>query len=103
MLLVFVFVIWYIRIRHEGKHMNDRRKTTRAEKKCRKSSQGLKLTMDRVIRILGRGSVMMMNERGYRNRSYFYRFYKLDVAWVWRFAKGRVVEIYGPKSSGKTT
>lgn len=75
-------------------------KTERSEK-----FKALKLTMDKIDKDFGKGSVMMMNERvdteiGVISTGSI----GLDMALgIGGLPKGRVVEIYGPESSGKTT
>lgn len=65
----------------------------------------LKLTMDKIDKDFGKGSVMMMNERADTELGIISTgSIGLDAALgVGGLPKGRVVEIYGPESSGKTT
>src|SRR5512143_4217662 len=67
--------------------------------------KALKLTMDKIDKDFGKGSVMMMNEKGEK---------EIDVVSTGSIGldgalgvggrpRGRVVEIFGPESSGKTT
>ena len=67
--------------------------------------KALKLTMDKIEKDYGKGSVMMMNERGVQQIEVISTgSIGLDVALgVGGVPKGRVIEIYGPESSGKTT
>ncbi|HEX5027130.1 MAG TPA: recombinase RecA [Agriterribacter sp.] len=67
--------------------------------------KALKLTMDKIEKDYGKGSVMMMNEKGMQQLEVISTgSIGLDVALgVGGVPKGRVVEIYGPESSGKTT
>lgn len=78
-------------------------------KKIRMSSneklKALKLTLDKIDKDFGKGSVMMMNEKGEQTQEVISTgSIGLDVALgIGGLPKGRVVEIYGPESSGKTT
>jgi len=65
----------------------------------------LKLTLDKIDKDFGKGSVMMMNEKsGLTQEVISTGSIGLDTALgIGGFPKGRVVEIYGPESSGKTT
>lgn len=67
--------------------------------------KALKLTIDKIDKDFGKGSVMMMNERAERQLEVVSTgSVGLDVALgVGGVPKGRIVEIYGPESSGKTT
>ncbi len=79
-----------------------------AEKNTDKNSEKLKalrLTIDKIDKDFGKGSVMMMNERSQEPQAVISTgSIGLDVALgIGGLPKGRVVEIYGPESSGKTT
>src|SRR5437762_5267121 len=67
--------------------------------------KALKLTIDKIEKDFGKGSVMMMNERAdIQQEVVSTGSIGLDVALgIGGLPRGRVVEVYGPESSGKTT
>jgi recombination protein RecA len=67
--------------------------------------KALKLTMDKIDKDFGKGSVMMMNEKAVTEiEAISTGSIGLDSALgIGGLPKGRIVEIYGPESSGKTT
>ena len=67
--------------------------------------KALKLTMDKIDKDYGKGSVMLMNEKSTEPMEVISTgSIGLDIALgVGGIPKGRVIEIYGPESSGKTT
>jgi recombination protein RecA len=66
--------------------------------------KALKLTIDKIEKDFGKGSVMMMNEKVEIQEVVSTGSIGLDVALgIGGLPRGRVVEIYGPESSGKTT
>lgn len=67
--------------------------------------KALKLTIDKIDKDFGKGSVMMMNERATGVQEVVSTgSLGLDVALgIGGFPRGRIIEIYGPEASGKTT
>ncbi len=67
--------------------------------------KALRLTMDKIEKDFGKGSVMMMGEKAEDQMEVISTgSLGLDIALgVGGFPKGRIVEIYGPEASGKTT
>ncbi len=67
--------------------------------------KALQLTMDKIEKSYGKGSIMRMGDRAVENLPAIQSgSIALDVALgVGGYPKGRVVEIFGPESSGKTT
>ena len=79
--------------------------TEKAADKNSEKLKALRLTIDKIDKDYGKGSVMMMNERSQEPQAVISTgSIGLDVALgIGGLPKGRVVEIYGPESSGKTT
>ena len=67
--------------------------------------KALKLTLDKLDKTYGKGTVMKMGDSPDENvEAISSGSLGLDIALgVGRYPKGRVIEIYGPESSGKTT
>ena len=67
--------------------------------------KALKLTMDKIDKDFGKGSVMLMNEKADQQIEVISTgSIGLDVALgIGGLPRGRIIEIYGPESSGKTT
>ncbi|MBS1578429.1 MAG: recombinase RecA [Bacteroidetes bacterium] len=67
--------------------------------------KALKLTIDKIDKDFGKGSVMLMSDKGEKEMEVVSTgSIGLDIALgVGGVPKGRVIEIYGPESSGKTT
>ncbi|MCX8472418.1 MAG: recombinase RecA [Sediminibacterium sp.] len=80
--------------------MDNTTKNTNAEK-----LKALKLTIDKIDKDYGKGSVMMMNEKSTEPMEFISTgSLGLDIALgIGGLPKGRIIEIYGPESSGKTT
>ncbi len=75
------------------------------DKEKQEKLKALKMTVDRLDKQYGKGSVMLLGDQQVVDTDVIPSgSLTLDLALgVGGFAKGRVVEIYGPESSGKTT
>lgn len=75
------------------------------EKELLEKKKSLQLTLDRMEKTYGKGSIMRLGDRKVQEVECISTgSLGLDIALgTGGFAKGRVIEIYGPESSGKTT
>src|SRR5688572_12373160 len=80
-------------------------KTTDMSTNNSEKLKALKLTIDKIEKDYGKGSVMLMNEKVDNQQEVISTgSIGLDVALgIGGLPRGRVIEIYGPESSGKTT
>jgi recombination protein RecA len=92
------------RIMGESFIFNQRKRTLMADDKAAKL-KALQLTLDKLDKTYGKGSVMKMGDVAIEDvESISSGSIGLDIALgVGGYPRGRVVEIYGPESSGKTT
>jgi len=83
----------------------EKKMSKEVNKENQEKLKALKLTIDKIDKDFGKGSVMMMNEKGVHELEVVSTgSIGLDSALgVGGVPKGRIVEIYGPESSGKTT
>lgn len=80
--------------------------TKKAEKAAKNDgkSEALKLAISQITKQFGDGSIMKLGENHSANVELFSSgSLSLDLALGGGFPKGRIIEIYGPESSGKTT
>jgi recombination protein RecA len=89
--------IFNIKIRHKKSIMADKEKDAKLK--------ALKLTLDKLDKTYGKGTVMKMGDQAIIDVDIIPSgSLGLDVALgVGGYPRGRVIEIYGPESSGKTT
>jgi len=67
--------------------------------------KALQLTLDKIDKTYGKGTVMKLGDEAVEDIEYISSgSLTLDLALgIGGFPKGRIIEIYGPESSGKTT
>lgn len=78
----------------------------KAAAKCDGKDAALDRTLDEINKKYGKGSVMRLGEKGpeINVEAIPSGILPLDIAvGVWGMPRGRVIEVYGPESSGKTT
>jgi len=83
---------------------DDKAAKTVTDTQANGKEQALKLALDQIEKQFGTGSVMKLGEDHHVNIETFSSgSIGLDLALGGGFPKGRIIEIYGPESSGKTT
>lgn len=90
------------------KRINKKNKYMSKEKESKENNEKLKalqLTMDKLEKTYGKGTIMKLGDNAIENvESISTGSIGLDIALgIGGLPKGRVIEIYGPESSGKTT
>lgn len=75
------------------------------KEEAKEKLQALKLTIDRIEKTYGKGTIMRLGDKAVESMEVVPSgSVTLDLALgVGGYAKGRIIEIYGPESSGKTT
>ena len=88
-----------------AKNSNNTENETMSNNANAEKLKALKLTIDKIDKDFGKGSVMMMNEKGTAQLEVISTgSIGLDTALgIGGLPRGRIIEIYGPESSGKTT
>ncbi|WP_416439980.1 recombinase RecA [Phnomibacter sp. MR] len=88
-----------------AKNSNNTENETMSNNANAEKLKALKLTIDKIDKDFGKGSVMMMNEKGTAQIEVISTgSIGLDTALgIGGLPRGRIIEIYGPESSGKTT
>jgi recombination protein RecA len=81
------------------------RKEVKESKVSPEKLKALQLTMDKIEKSYGKGAIMRMGDTAYENIPVIPSgSVSLNLALgVGGYPRGRVIEIYGPESSGKTT
>ncbi|HEU5005253.1 MAG TPA: recombinase RecA [Candidatus Saccharimonadales bacterium] len=84
--------------------MADKTKAPTSDKAASGKEQALKLAVDQIEKQFGKGSIMRLGEAHAANvETIPTGSLSLDLALGGGIPKGRIIEIYGPESSGKTT
>src|SRR3569833_2160831 len=84
--------------------MADKKTKTAEPKAASGKDQALKLAVDQIEKQFGKGSIMRLGEAHAVNvETIPTGSISLDLALGGGIPKGRIIEIYGPESSGKTT
>ncbi len=79
-------------------------KTPKAETKVDGKTQALGLAVDHIEKQFGKGTIMRLGESTHQNVETFPTgSVSLDLALGGGIPRGRIIEVYGPESSGKTT
>lgn len=87
-----------------GKNKNDSKKTKDAPTVDEGKKQALSLALSQITKQFGDGSIMKLGEQSKIDVELFSSgSLAFDLALGGGFPKGRIIEIYGPESSGKTT
>ncbi len=86
-------------------HGEDKKNTKAVDNNNKEKQQALKLTLERLEKTYGKGTIMRLGDNVVEPMEVIPTgSITLDLALgVGGYAKGRIIEIYGPESSGKTT
>jgi len=88
---------------HQDKHKKQMKEKTSSEKEAK--LKALQLTLDKLDKTYGKGTVMKMGDKAVEEvETISSGSLGIDLALgVGGYPRGRIIEIYGPESSGKTT
>ena len=85
-------------------NLEERRKKDSRESSTNEKDKALNLVLGQIERNFGRGSIMRLGDASrMKVETISTGALTLDLALGGGYPKGRVVEVYGPESSGKTT
>lgn len=87
----------------EGKELKDGKDIKAGDAKSNPKANAIQEALSQIKQRFGEGSIMRLGEQGQNIETITTGCLSLDLALGTGMPKGRVIEIYGPESSGKTT